>query len=1113
MRLQDIAQAGALKIVDEKSITFEGMEFLCVTAEKNVSTIAFQTLSKYFLVGLTASNAGEFKSRRGYEKFSQFQHKLMSKIYFQSKSDLKWNFYLLFVVDGKSTLEDIPIADIENDENFARKYFFSSKEAIEFLNRSKYVNPVIDGSAPTNPVSEWTAILETVKLTGVLYNDYASAPVNDYIYNNTPFNARQATSISRRNLNSSTDETKFNHISEVDIAKFRPHCFAPNQKFRPVLVNLLHGTNGSGKSSILESIEHAITNSVRKLEDFKDTAKPPTIAISGVSESGTVTLRSSKAVQKCKELDNAWYGTPMGRGTCALNTNFNRFNCFNAESAYKFALEESRDERKHYDMFTNLFFDNSILEMQKRWLRYEKEFIEHKKKLEIDRTNIAKRLSDLESNVQVSINPSTNGSDFDIKELLNRILFSDDTEVNEDSNYEKTQVHLKNLVPIAGRLKSNLERAQILTLQEALDRKIILETEVQKLRNDLQTNLEKISKEKQKTEEKHNDIKQLTQDGIKCENHIRELKETLNMWGKIKHIVTNWARVEEYQNLVEKYKKLKSTEKLIQRINIEYPTIQNMLRSDIEGCSEEEMFEIKKSLQFKKNSLVEIDNLMSEAKKNVDKYRQMRLQLKTIATSLIFAEKDKDHKCPLCGNIHDNEEILINKINGILLESEDDKLFLTLERQKNSLLKDINDFDLLLKEYDVKQNNIRKLFDAAKLINSEIGNILLDKKPYEILEEVQKNLILAIEQVKNLESMQLRINGYSIEGYTDNIILDAKDFINANPSYLRYDETDKKESSFPAYISVIVQEAEQRKAKIKEAIDLLNIDIEGSMKIINLLNTEGIQNRINELIKETNLFSEMVNDYQRCKVYFNITHDSNLVNWAVDMDNVLIKLEIHLNYIHTNKMIQRQKEEINKDKKEQKKLDLYLEKCNNALVAFDSMPRLDERVKDFIEINKASIEYFFRALHMPREFVSLSLERNEDGDRLIAIRGVDNKPIRIFQMSTGQRTSLALAVLFTLHLSALNAPKFLILDEPVANMDDLHLMNLIDILRELALQGIQIIFTTANPTVAGLFRRKFSFFGEAFNHFELTRSNNENTCISTYSYTPDKEKGILMPVS
>ncbi|XER07994.1 hypothetical protein SRRS_35870 [Sporomusa rhizae] len=49
MRLQDIAQAGDLKIVDEKSIAFEGMEFLCVTAEKECFDDSLSNVIEIFL--------------------------------------------------------------------------------------------------------------------------------------------------------------------------------------------------------------------------------------------------------------------------------------------------------------------------------------------------------------------------------------------------------------------------------------------------------------------------------------------------------------------------------------------------------------------------------------------------------------------------------------------------------------------------------------------------------------------------------------------------------------------------------------------------------------------------------------------------------------------------------------------------------------------------------------------------------------------------------------------------------------------------------------------------------------------------------------------------------
>lgn len=86
-------------------------------------------------------------------------------------------------------------------------------------------------------------------------------------------------------------------------------------------------------------------------------------------------------------------------------------------------------------------------------------------------------------------------------------------------------------------------------------------------------------------------------------------------------------------------------------------------------------------------------------------------------------------------------------------------------------------------------------------------------------------------------------------------------------------------------------------------------------------------------------------------------------------------------------------------------------------------------------------------------------------------------------MSTGQRTALVLSVFFQMNLTADYTPAFLLLDEPVANIDDLNILALIDFLREFVIiHHRQIIVTTANQNVAKLFRRKFSakFLAQTF---------------------------------
>jgi ABC-type lipoprotein export system ATPase subunit len=69
------------------------------------------------------------------------------------------------------------------------------------------------------------------------------------------------------------------------------------------------------------------------------------------------------------------------------------------------------------------------------------------------------------------------------------------------------------------------------------------------------------------------------------------------------------------------------------------------------------------------------------------------------------------------------------------------------------------------------------------------------------------------------------------------------------------------------------------------------------------------------------------------------------------------------------------------------------------------------------------------------------------------------------------------------------APPVLLIDDPIAHVDDLNALSFLDYLREVVLAGgRQIIFATANEKLATLFERKFDFLGEGkFCRFNLHR--------------------------
>jgi ABC-type lipoprotein export system ATPase subunit len=130
--------------------------------------------------------------------------------------------------------------------------------------------------------------------------------------------------------------------------------------------------------------------------------------------------------------------------------------------------------------------------------------------------------------------------------------------------------------------------------------------------------------------------------------------------------------------------------------------------------------------------------------------------------------------------------------------------------------------------------------------------------------------------------------------------------------------------------------------------------------------------------------------------------------------------------------------------------------------------------------NRNAIETIFSVIHSPAEFAGL-------GSTLI--RKVDNSNAKLTEISTGQRAAFGLSVFLAQNSQLTAAPPVVLIDDPIAHVDDLNSLSFLDYLREIALTGKrQIFFATANDKLATLFERKFDFLGEdRFRRFNLLR--------------------------
>jgi len=134
-----------------------------------------------------------------------------------------------------------------------------------------------------------------------------------------------------------------------------------------------------------------------------------------------------------------------------------------------------------------------------------------------------------------------------------------------------------------------------------------------------------------------------------------------------------------------------------------------------------------------------------------------------------------------------------------------------------------------------------------------------------------------------------------------------------------------------------------------------------------------------------------------------------------------------------------------------------------------------------LEKNKAAIEEIFRRIHSPAEFSRLS-----DMTTLVRKNG---EIAKLQQISTGQRAAFALSLFLAQNAQLRTAPPIMLIDDPIAHVDDLNCLSFLDYLREVALSGErQIVFATANEKIASLFERKFDFLGETeFRRHRLSR--------------------------
>jgi ABC-type uncharacterized transport system ATPase subunit len=170
---------------------------------------------------------------------------------------------------------------------------------------------------------------------------------------------------------------------------------------------------------------------------------------------------------------------------------------------------------------------------------------------------------------------------------------------------------------------------------------------------------------------------------------------------------------------------------------------------------------------------------------------------------------------------------------------------------------------------------------------------------------------------------------------------------------------------------------------------------------------------------------------------------------------------------------------------ERSKLQGQLRPFADALAVLEDLTekhKLGDAMEEALAQNKGGIEAIFLRIHSPDEFAGL-------GDSFSTLRRKNGEPALLTQISTGQRAAFALSIFLCQNAQLLGAPPVMLIDDPIAHIDDLNALSFLDYLREITIRGDrQVFFATANDKVAALFERKFDFLGVDFRRIKLSRS-------------------------
>jgi DNA repair exonuclease SbcCD ATPase subunit len=975
---------------------------------------------------------------RTQETLTKYQDRVIGSRYFEGGKSLQWNYYLYFVTSAaRLHLSEVREARelIERDRSYARKFVISEEELDSVL-----TPPVVEPAEATpraNVLSTWTDLLAEAGLDRAILCD-EDLPTRLALIESSPIKTTGRRKTPQRKVEVKTAP----FIRSLRLSKFLD--FPLQRGFEFGRVNLIFGVNGTGKTCLLEAIELFYCGRNKRNPDASSQYELAVVFEDGRTDTAT----ANRKQQLFRDLNLVWYGQSEVK-TNNLYLGFARFNYLDTDAAVSLAESTPRLE----DDLSKLLVGPDASKTWRDIGRVYKDVSSKLRELDPLKIQAEDELGDVEKRLDQAsrMQPESDSIRTRLEEMIHRLGWSvaqGDKEV------------------FAGRLMQSVSELVSLAQQAAA----FDWTESPVSIDGLAKYCYEASVSSKKAEPDLVRLELLREKQRRLANAIKRGREALDLARQAKRLVDagvpdRAAERSKQQSAIATYSDwLAGLDAAALGV---LPTDDmNMTVAVSHEAAVAKLTAAKASLASAKSEHANYSKLRDES-------LNLAQELRQIAAKILQTSPAPD-ECPLCHTRFGPGELAKHITLGVdeHLEAVGQTLLSRL-REREGALREATAIEIALA-------SLKKFCERASLAsNVPVHSALAEvEKATRELAEAQARL-----KVLDAEVLAQDSQGLSVAKLEE---------ISTRLDELGYPLAESSQQAVDGLLSTLNQDLESSsrtlEAERKQA-DALQHALQGTLGSAEagVQELKGALSRLKERLVATESLQTKLGSFSSSFPWPSGRPLAELVVEAEAVRKVAADLQTALSKERQAQATYTESSE-RKGRLERQLAELRprIERLAKAQSTLENLQRdhsLTSAMEEALQQNRTGIETIFSHIHSPVEFRGLGSSWST------LVRKADGSEAKLSQISAGQRAAFALSIFLAQNAQLTVAPPVVLMDDPIAHVDDLNSLSFLDYLREVVLGGRrQIFFATANHKLATLFERKFDFLGpEGFRRIDLTR--------------------------